>query len=202
MNRILRTGVQFAATLAEDRDLRHELHYLEARFGDVQPISRLTIQGVEQAARALTRLTETSAAALTLLRLLLDAQGVTFIAANESTPTPGFLFDMNKFFQRLVSRFLRANLSGLRIEDEHSIRELLVFATDGNSRNRAAPMLRPDYALFGWHEAPRIPRCETPRYLVQRAPANPALPTGDVCTGLSQSSERAVVCDYVECGPG
>ena len=148
LNRILRTGVRFASTLAEDRDLRHELHYLEARFGDVQPVSRLTTQGVEQAARALTRLTETSAAALTLIRLLLDAQGLTFTAANESTPTPGFLFDMNKFFQRLVSRFLRANLSGLRIEDEHSIRELLVFASDGNPRNRAAPMLRPDYALF------------------------------------------------------
>jgi 5-methylcytosine-specific restriction enzyme subunit McrC len=148
LNRILRTGVQFASRLAEDRDLRHELHYLEARFGNVQPVQRLTTHDLDQATRALTRLTETSAAALTLIRLLLDAQGVAFTAANESTPTPGFLFDMNRFFQRLVSRFLHANLSSLRIEDEHSIRQLLVFATEGNPRNRTAPVLRPDYALF------------------------------------------------------
>jgi 5-methylcytosine-specific restriction enzyme subunit McrC len=148
LNRILRAGVRFASRLAEDRDLRHELHYLEARFGDVQPVPRLTTHDLEQATRALTRLTETSAAALTLIRLLLDAQGLAFTAANESTPTPGFLFDMNKFFQRLVSRFLHANLSSLRIEDEHSIRQLLVFSTEGNPRNRIAPVLRPDYALF------------------------------------------------------
>ena len=48
---------------------------------------------------------------------------------------PGFLFDMNVFFQRLLSRFLRDNLAGARIADELAIRNLLAYAL----KQRRAP---------------------------------------------------------------
>ena len=62
---------------------------------------------------------------------------------------PGFLFDMNIFFQRLVSRFLHDNLTSARIADEVPIRNLFAYASDGNPKRRSAPAPRPDYALFG-----------------------------------------------------
>ena len=62
---------------------------------------------------------------------------------------PGFLFDMNVFFQRLLSRFLHDNLTSARIVDEVAIRNLFAYAHDANPRQRSAPTPRPDYALFG-----------------------------------------------------
>ena len=61
---------------------------------------------------------------------------------------PGFLFDMNIFFQRLLFRFLRENLASARIADELAIRNLFTYAPDANPRQRRAPAPRPDYALF------------------------------------------------------
>jgi 5-methylcytosine-specific restriction enzyme subunit McrC len=75
-------------------------------------------------------------------------QGVTFEPVEGSIGTLGFLFDMNSFFQRLLSRFLRETLSINRIADEHSIREVFGYSPDANPRGQSAPRPRPDYALF------------------------------------------------------
>ncbi len=59
---------------------------------------------------------------------------------------PGFLFDMNLFFQRLLSRFLHDNLTIARIVDERRIRNMFAYAPDANPKHRSAPT--PDFALF------------------------------------------------------
>ena len=148
LNGILRTGVQLAIRLTEDRDLRQQLYQVDSLFGQVQPFTRLSVHDIDHASRALTRLTENAEPALTLIRLVLEGQGLAFAEEKHLTAMTGFLFDMNKFFQRLLSRFLRENLYGLQIEDERSVHQLLAFAKDGNPRKRTAPKLRPDYALF------------------------------------------------------
>jgi 5-methylcytosine-specific restriction enzyme subunit McrC len=61
---------------------------------------------------------------------------------------PGFLFNMNVFFQRLLSRFLHDNLTAARIKDEIAIRGLFAYVPDANPRRRRAPAPRPDYALY------------------------------------------------------
>jgi 5-methylcytosine-specific restriction enzyme subunit McrC len=62
--------------------------------------------------------------ALTIIRLLHDALGIAFDSGQLPSRTPRFLFDMNVFFQRLLSRFLHDNLAGARIADELAIRNL------------------------------------------------------------------------------
>src|SRR5205823_13720655 len=57
-------------------------------------------------------------------------------------------FDMNIFFERLLSRFLRDNLTDGRIKDQRSIRSLYAYSHDANPRGRKAPAPRPDFALF------------------------------------------------------
>ncbi len=117
-------------------------------FGDVERLERLGAGDIDRAERDLTRLTAASRPALTIIRLLQDTLGVAFDSAQQPSRMPGFLFDMNIFFQRLLSRFLHDNLTSARIADELAIRNLFAYAPDANPRQRSAPTPRPDYALF------------------------------------------------------
>jgi 5-methylcytosine-specific restriction enzyme subunit McrC len=148
LNRVLRSGLETAALMAEDRDLRRRVYQLAAMFGDVEPSSRLRIEDIDLAERELTRLTDVCRPALTIIRLLQASLGLDIDSSEQSSRTPGFLFDMNAFFQRLLSRFLHDNLADSRVVDELAIRDLFAYAPDANPRNRKAPAPRPDYALF------------------------------------------------------
>jgi 5-methylcytosine-specific restriction enzyme subunit McrC len=149
LNRVLRAGLEAAARMAEDRDLRRHAHQLSAMFGDVERLARLDARDIDRAEHELTRLTAASRPALTIIRLLQDTLGVAFDSAQQPSRMPGFLFDMNVFFQRLLSRFLHDNLTNARIADEVVIRNLFAYAPDANPRHRSPPAPRPDYALFG-----------------------------------------------------
>jgi 5-methylcytosine-specific restriction enzyme subunit McrC len=148
LNQVLRAGLEAAAGMAEDRSLRRRVHQLAAAFWDVEQLGTLSAGHIERAERDVSRLTAACGPALTIIRLLQDTQGVTFDPDEVSSPIPGFLFDMNIFFQRLLSRFLHDNLVGSRIEDERAIRSLFAYASNANPKQRRAPAPRPDYALF------------------------------------------------------
>ena len=117
-------------------------------FGDVECLAGLHTDYIDRAEHDLTRLTAACGPALTIIRLLHDTLGIAFNSGQPPSRMPGFLFDMNIFFQRLLSRFLRDNLAGARIADELAIRNLFTYAPDANPRQRRAPAPRPDYALF------------------------------------------------------
>lgn len=148
LNQVLRTGLDAAAQMTEDRDLRRRVHQLSANFGDVQRLAKLDAGDIDRAEHELTRLTDASRPALTIIRLLQDTLGVAFDSARQPSRTPGFLFDMNTFFQRLVSRFLHDNLTTGRIADEVAIRKVFTYGLDANPRQRRAPAPRPDFALI------------------------------------------------------
>jgi 5-methylcytosine-specific restriction enzyme subunit McrC len=148
LNQVLRAGLEVAARMSEDRDLRRRVHQLSAMFGDVERLERLGADDINRAERELTRLTAASRSALTIIRLLHESLGVAFDSAQQPNRMPGFLFDMNIFFQRLVSRLLHDSLTSTRLADELPIRNLFAYAPDANPRKRRAPAPRPDYALF------------------------------------------------------
>ena len=148
LNQILRTGLDIAARLTADRDLRRRVFQLADRFGDVAVKSRLDVTLIDRAERGLTRLTSAYRPALSLIGLLVRTLGVSFGVSTLSSPVPGFLFDMNVFFQRLLSRYLRENAIPYRVMDERAIGNVFAFATDGNPKGRSPPKPRPDYALL------------------------------------------------------
>jgi 5-methylcytosine-specific restriction enzyme subunit McrC len=148
LNQVLRAGLGVAAWMTEDRELRWRVHKLAAMFGDVEQKDRLLERDLERAERGLTRLTATSAPALTIIRLLLRMQGVSFEPIADLHRTPGYLFDMNDFFQRLLSRFLHENLTGQTIKDEYATSNIFEYTPDANPRRRSLPKPRPDFALF------------------------------------------------------
>lgn len=148
LNRVLRSGLELAGSMAQDRDLRRHVNQLSTMFGDVERLPRVRIEDINLAERGLTRITDSSRPALTIIRLLQASLGLDVASSEPESRTPGFLFDMNIFFQKLLSRFLHDNLAEARIVDELAIKNLFGYAPRENPRKRKAPAPRPDYALF------------------------------------------------------
>lgn len=148
LNQVLRAGLDSAARMTEDRDLRRRVHRLAGAFGDVERKEKIEITDVDRAESGLNRMNAANASALSIIRLLLEMHGLAFDQAEERLRTHGFLFDMNRFFQRLVSRFLHDNLISQRIIDEWPIQGVFSYAPEANPRRRVAPSPRPDFALI------------------------------------------------------
>lgn len=146
LNQVLRSGLALAARLTEDAGLRRRIHKLDTSFGQVRAGLILHTADVDRAERELTRLTATSRPALTLIRLLLGGCGLELSEHKQRVRMPGFLFDMNVFFQSLLSRFLREHLVESQVIDEFTIREL--FSVEDARSGRRTPRPRPDFALL------------------------------------------------------
>ena len=69
-----------------------------------EQVSRINLDAtvLDHAARRLTRLTTAYVPSLSIIRLLVEAQGIVLEGRTLTTTLPGFLFDMNTFFQALV----------------------------------------------------------------------------------------------------
>src|SRR5439155_10801314 len=60
---------------------------------------------------------------------------------------PGFLFDMNRFLQTLISQFLHDHLEGYDIQDEYHLKELFCYDSLRNPQKRRAPIQKPDFVI-------------------------------------------------------
>src|ERR1039458_6708490 len=88
LNQVFRAGLDVAAHMTEDRDLRRRAHRLADMFGEVGRNTKLDIGEIARAERGLTRLTAANRPALTLIRLLHEMRGVGFEAMEDSSRTP------------------------------------------------------------------------------------------------------------------
>ncbi len=71
---------------------------------------RLDQQTLKRLHREMDRLTASYASAITLIELLLAGEGISMDEDQRTLRLPGFLFDLNLFFQELLSRFLQEHL--------------------------------------------------------------------------------------------
>ena len=107
INQVLLAGLRSAARLTHDLVLRTHLRRLAALLGDQVTPTRLTVEIMQQVRHQSDRLTATYRPALAIIELLMESQGTALEAGERIVKVPGFLFDMNRFFQALISRFLR-----------------------------------------------------------------------------------------------
>lgn len=154
LNRVLLAGLLLGARLVSDGELQIQLRRLAKALTIADPLRELNWQAIDQAQRSIDRRTRSYQPALNLIALLMQGKGVsTLESAAHEVKLPGFLFDMNRFFQALLSRFLHENLIECRVIDEFSLKGLFTYAPRANPLNRKPPMLRPDFlVLYGNNE--------------------------------------------------
>lgn len=147
LNQVLLGGLRLAAAVTTVPSLRVQLGRVIAPLAAA--VSTVSLHGalVARAQRTVDRQAAHYAPALALIDSLLGGRGLTLDDGDETFVLPGFLFDMNRFFQALLARFLREHLAGFAVEEEHAIASLMRYAPRANPRNQRAPRPRPDFTV-------------------------------------------------------
>lgn len=146
LNRILSAGVRLASTVASDAVLRGALRRTAAGLLTEVGGIALTRVLLANAERKLTRLTKSYEPALKLIALLLDSSAIS-LDDGSSIAVPGFLFDMNRFFQALLSRLLSDGLPECQVQQESALAGMMRYVPQKNPRRRKAPRPRPDFLV-------------------------------------------------------
>jgi 5-methylcytosine-specific restriction enzyme subunit McrC len=147
INQVLAAGLLLGVRVTEDLPLRTRLRRLvEILEMDVEPV-RLNASMMAEAHRALDRRTAAYSPALTLIEMLWYGSGLSLDESKGAIRLPGFLFDMNLFFQSALARFLREHLVGHEVREERRLRGMMAYVPDYNPRQRRSPEPRPDYVI-------------------------------------------------------
>lgn len=147
LNQVVRAGLELARRLAVARFLRRSVAQTAAVFAEVASPLQLNATVLRTARSRLDRLSAAYAPVLRLVEILYDSSCLDLEQGVGTVRLKGFLFDMNRFFQALVGRFLREALPSCRVESEVSLRGMMSYAPGFNPLDRRSPLPRPDLVV-------------------------------------------------------
>jgi len=148
LNRVLLAGLYLANELTEDLSLKIYLHRLcsrmEQSIGPIELNRRVLIETLNN----INRLSEYYRSALELINILFESQGIQLEDGSMYMKLNGFFFDMNVFFQALLSKLMKEYLEGFMVRDEYTLHELFAYTPGFNPQRKYAPKPRPDFAVM------------------------------------------------------
>jgi 5-methylcytosine-specific restriction enzyme subunit McrC len=147
-NRVLLAGLYLALGLTEDLSLKIRLHRLCKSMEE--SVSRIELnRGILlKTLKSIDRLSKRYRSALELINILFESQGIRLEDGSMYIKLNGFFFDMNMFFQSLLSKLMKENLEGYTVRDEYTLHELFAYTPGFNPQRRYAPKPRPDFAVM------------------------------------------------------
>ena len=147
-NQLLLGGLRLATVITDNLMLRTQARRLVGLLTDEVSSVPLTESLILQGFNELNRLTHSYESALQLILWLKQGYGIVLDRGeNRLTNLPGFLFDMNIFWERLLGKFLQENMPDYTVKDQFRLNEMMVYQA-GHKPGRRSPSPRPDYAVI------------------------------------------------------
>ncbi len=147
INRVVRAGLVVAARAAAHGATRVDAARAAAELEGVASMS-LSSTVFDRVARALDRRTLHYGPALNLVEILWEGTSLDLGDDAHRLSLPGFLFDMNRFWQVLLGRLLRENLEHLKVIEDRAVHGALRYAAGFEHPRFRTPTARPDFVVL------------------------------------------------------
>ena len=110
--------------------------------------TRLSRPILNAAQRSISRLNDVYKPAIELINILFESQSVQIENGEEHISLPGYFFDMNLFFETLVSKLLKSLQDEYSVIDQYRLGMLFAYEPKRNPKGKRSPTPRPDFALL------------------------------------------------------
>ena len=147
LNQVLLAGLRLAHGMANDINLKHALSKSIGILAE--SVSPVKLDGgvLARAKRTVSRMTDEYEPVISIIEMLYTANAPVLETQDGSFALPGFFFDMNLFFEALVSKLLKTLPDEYTMIDQYHLKHLFAYDPRNNPNKRRDPVPRPDFAI-------------------------------------------------------